>query len=291
MAKIGLVTVLFKSEDVLEGFFKSLSMQSFKDYILYIVDNTPSEQTDTLIARLSAMYPVSTIKHFKFNNIGVAAGNNVGIKEALQDQCDYTLLLNNDIEFYQEDLLSGLLAKAENGEELIIPKIYYFDTKKVWMAGAHYFKYKALTRHIGELKDDNPIYDREAYCNYAPTCFMLIKSSVFNSVGIMDEKYFVYYDDTDFIYRATQKGYKIFYYPHYKVYHKVSSSTGGWETPFTIYYGNRNRLYFINKNLKSIEKISAYFYFFATRIPKFLTNNKAQNKSLWKGIKEGLSYK
>ena len=82
MAKIGLVTVLFKSDEVLPDFFSSIARQTHKDYILYLVDNSESEATDKMISQCLADYPVTAYKHIRTGgNIGVAAGNNTGIKK------------------------------------------------------------------------------------------------------------------------------------------------------------------------------------------------------------------
>ena len=61
-------------------------------------------------------------------------------------------------------------------------------------------------------------------------------------------KYFLYFDDTDFMYRANRKGYNIRLCQDCFIFHKVSLSTGGEHSPVNLYYSTRNRLYFIQKN-------------------------------------------
>jgi len=107
----------------------------------------------------------------------------------------------------------------------------------------------------------------------------------------MDESYFVYYDDTDFIYRAVNKGYKIFYMPDLEVMHKVSSSTGGSESLFTIYYTNRNRVYFLRKNFKGVKKLLPLVYTLVTRVGKSLVYDKKQRESMWKAVFAGFKMK
>lgn len=289
MAKVGLVTVLYNSDRVLEGFFKSLSVQTFKDYKLYIIDNSPSAETDKVISQYTASYPILEYIHIKSSgNIGVAAGNNVGIKAALKDDSDYILLLNNDIEFEQCNLIEELVKQAElRNESLIIPKILFYDSRKIWMAGGRMLYFKGATQHIGEGKDDSNIYDKEGYYNYAPTCFMLISKEVFKSVGMMDEKYFVYYDDTDFIFRAGKKNYRILYLPKLVVLHKVSSSSGGDMSTFGMYYLTRNRLYFVNKNFKKFKKLSPILYSYLAPLIRSIFYSKELRKALFRGIKDG----
>lgn len=289
MNELGLVTVLYKADDVLEGFFKSLSVQSFKGYYLYLIDNSPNAATDKLIESLATQFGISNYMHVKnAGNDGVARGNNQGIELSIKDGATHTILLNNDIEFLQPDLLLDMLQYAKKHQEpIIVPKIYFYDSKKVWMAGGEFLLYKGLTIHVGEGDDDGPQYSKEAYFDYAPTCFMLLDNHVFKKTGLMDEKYFVYYDDTDFIFRANKLGYKIKLLPNLHIYHKVSSITGGKTTLFSIYYGTRNRIYFIRKNLKGLQYFCSLFFTLFARLLRYLQFNSEQKAQLIKGLQEG----
>ncbi|MBW4889884.1 glycosyltransferase family 2 protein [Mucilaginibacter sp. HMF5004] len=290
MAKLGLVTVLYNSNDVLEDFFYSLSIQKMDDYHLYLIDNSPSEKTDKIIAQLTAKYPtVNKFTHLKNEgNNGVAKGNNQGIQMALAHGADFVLLLNNDIYFTQTNILMDMVeCSIKNNEHLIVPKIFYYNTRIIWMAGGDILKYKGYTSHYGENCADDDKYSREAHFNYAPTCFMLISKEVFKNVGLMDEQYFVYYDDTDFIVRCLEKGYKVFLMPMLEVFHKVAVSTGGGDSVFTIYYQNRNRIYYIKKNFPYHVQLPALLYTLITRVGRYLLYNSEQRNALLKGIKEG----
>lgn len=288
MPKIALVTVLFQSDDVLEGFIRSLSIQTFKDYHLYILDNTPSQQTDEILTKLIEKFPISSYTHIKNDkNIGVAAGNNQGIEFALKDGSTHTLLLNNDIEFDNINLLGEFYNTAiKNNESFIIPKILYFDSRKIWMAGGELLKWIGGNRHIG-TGDREEMHNEAKYFDYAPTCFMLIKNDIFREIGIMDEKYFVYYDDLDFIWRSNKAGHKIYYIPNLVVLHKVSSSTGGQESLFAVYYTTRNMIYFIRKNYNGVLYFCALSYSLVRRGIKCLFSNKQKRKKIKEGIRDG----
>ncbi|MBI5858613.1 MAG: glycosyltransferase family 2 protein [Sphingobacteriales bacterium] len=293
MAKIGLVTVLYNSDTVLEGFFKSISIQSYKKYILYLIDNSVNNATDALIAKLVQAYPVAEYNHIKGDgNMGVAAGNNAGIKQALADECDYVLLLNNDIEIEQSDALEKIISVCEvNKERIVVPKIFYYDTRKLWMAGGYMDTWRALGVHEGYKKNDGAKYNQAKNISYAPTCFMIIAKEVFDKVGVMDEKYFAYYDDTDFVLRATMAGYKLFYEPSVSILHKVSSSGGGDASSFYIYYSNRNKIYFIRKNLRGVKKVFAICYTLISRIAFWLKFNKDGKRKLVSGLRDGFKLK
>jgi len=291
MAKIGLVTVLFRSDEVLPDFFKSISRQTHKDYILYLVDNSESATTDAIISQCLKEYPVTAYRHIKTGgNIGVAAGNNTGIKLSIADNCSHVLILNNDIEIEQNFMFSKLLSLADAGESMIVPKIYYHDEKKIWMAGGYMDRWRALGVHYGYNKKDEPKYNVAKHVTYSPTCFMLIKREVFDTTGIMDEKYFAYYDDTDFVLRATRLGYKIWYEPSLELLHKVSSSVGT-NSPFYVYYSNRNKIYFIRKNFKGPQRYFALLYTLISRIAFWLGFDKARKQKLVQGLKDGFKMK
>jgi GT2 family glycosyltransferase len=255
MSKIGIVTVLYKSEAVLEDFFLSITSQTNTDYILYIVDNSPSQESELLIKKYCEQHAITskTIYLPSKGNIGVAAGNNVGIRAALNDNCDYILLSNNDILITDQFLFENMLIEAnKNNKKILVPKIYYYGTKEIWYVSGKFLKLWASSTHDYLGEKDLGQHDTITECDYAPTCFMLIKAEVFEKVGIMSEYYFVYYDDTDFIYRCNQQGIKVSIYTKSSIQHKEGKSTGGATSDFSYYFLYRNRILFnniINKNI------------------------------------------
>lgn len=244
--KIGLVTVLFKSDEMLYDFFKSISIQDYKNYLLIIVDNSPSESTKIKIDELNKIFNIPFVHLEMKNNIGVAAANNVGIKFAFENYCSDIIILNNDISFHQTNCFSTLVSLS-NTNQIIVPKIYYYNTNKVWYAGGLMRRWFGFVKHIGIDKLDAPEYNKSTFTEYAPTCFVYVKKSVFDKIGLMDEKYFVYVDDTDFMHRAITNNFKIKYEPTLVIEHKVSQSTGGLKTDFSFYYDTRNKIYFSRK--------------------------------------------
>jgi GT2 family glycosyltransferase len=285
--KIGLVTVLFNGVEVLEGFFESLSRQTYTNTVLYVIDNSPDDVALDEAKRLAEMYRIRTEFINNRANLGVARGNNQGIERALAEGCDYVLLLNNDIEF-DENTIGAMVAYAEEkNESMVVPKIYYHGSRILWMAGGYISKIRGISPHRGDGEEDCGQYDAIEYVEYAPTCFMLIKKEVFERVGMMDENYFVYYDDTDFVWRANAAGYRIVYYPPALVGHKVSFSTGGGESLFSIYYGTRNRLRFIRNHFPLPYRMVSLAFFYATRVVKYLSYTPQQRERLLRGIRDG----
>lgn len=285
--RLALVTVLYRSDAVLPDFFRSLSLQTFRHFTLYVVDNSPQSTTEHMLQECLAQFPVPRYRYIDSGgNVGVAAGNNLGISAALEDGATHILLLNNDIVFEQPDLFDLMLA-ASSEYALVTPKIYYHDTGLLWLAGGHMDHFRALGVHEGMGKADGPAYQQARLISYAPTCFLLVRREVFERCGIMDEAYFCYYDDTDFVCRAQQAGFRMGYEPSGSLYHKVSSSSGGDDSLFYIYYSHRNKIYFIRKHYRSFRKGWLLFYTFISRIAFWFSYGAEGRKKMIQGLKDG----
>ena len=256
---IGVVSVLYNSGRVLPDFFQSLYAQSYEALRLYLVNNA-SPDTSLRAAEEFAEnspFPITIIDNDK--NYGVAKANNQGIVAATNDKCPYVLLSNNDVVFGPETIGDLYSAMQDGTTDMIVPKILYYDTDMIWSAGGHMIPRYATTIQYGQKKKDDQAYNKRLTVNYAPTCFMLLKSDIFPDVGLMDENYFVYYDDTDFVYRALRRGRRLDYYPGAVVEHKESFCTGP-DGDFKTYYLARNRVYFILKHFTPIPRIRSFVY-------------------------------
>lgn len=258
--KIGIVTVLYNSETVLEEFFDTLSKQTYTNFILYVVDNLSPDQSLVLSEKLAKKYEFETVIIANDANYGVAKGNNIGIKRALENQCDLVLLSNNDIALENETLEKLLSGFDNHNADLAVPKIYYYGTNKIWAAGGGFNLRNGITIQYGMEEEDHGQFDVNMKVEYAPTCFMLIKKDVFESVGVMDENYFVYYDDTDFIYRAlNQKNKKLWYISNSVIQHNESTSTGKM-SDFSVRFLWRNLVYFVLKNYNPLYALYVIIY-------------------------------
>lgn len=291
MSRIGIVTVLYNSENVLSDFFDSLEKQTYKDFVLYVIDNKSPDNSLITAKSLASTHNFKTKFFAEEKNWGVAKGNNIGIINALADNCQYVLLSNNDVVLHEttiENLLRGLLTMQV---KIAVPKIYFYDSNRFYSTGGCFSKFKALTPHRGYNCVDHGQYDSCDIVEYAPTCFMLIDASVFYEVGLMDERYFVYYDDSDFIWRATKRHKnKIAYISNASLEHKESYSTGGGQSDFAIYYSGRNAIYFANKNYSLGFRILAFiFQILHTYLRKPFICQKDKvgvaKKALWDGFK------
>lgn len=274
--KIGIVMVNYNGSQLTIDCIDSLQKSTYSNYHIYLVDNGSHEEQLCELKRYCSKLLNVTLIDTKVNN-GIAKGNNIGVTSAVKDNCNYIMLLNNDtiVDPYMLEILVHKTIKE--GYELSTPLMFYYDhPQKIWCAGGKFNFYKGTTSHFHENQHIDEVELKEVEVDYVPTCCLLLKAELFKEHGFFDEKYFLYYDDTDFIYRLYRNNYKISFIPSAKLWHKVSSSSGGAESKLTIYYGNRNRLYFINKNFKGHKKLIALLFTYTTRILKLFNSTNRQ---------------
>jgi len=246
--KIGIVTVLYRSANVLKEFFECLNAQTYKNFVLYIIDNASPDDSVAICKNYTenAWYDSKIIETGE--NGGIARGNNIGIELALADDCDLVLLANNDIEFAPDTISTMVGSMQKNGADMIVPKLYNFFNGNVQFAGGGFDCWTFPISVEGFECKDSGKYDKPHFIEFAPTCFMLFKREVFDKTGWMDERFFVYFDDTDFIWRAVrQNGFKLFYEPTACINHKAGNSHGSTLNRFAIEMNYRNMAYFMNK--------------------------------------------
>ncbi len=160
------------------------------------------------------------------------------------------MLLNNDVVFGPELFQQLIDGMHTHDCRMTTPLIHYYDRPDViWCAGGYYIPwlgYRCL--HYGEGVPDRGQFAIARSVAYTPTCCVLIHRGVFEAVGLMDENYFVYFDDTDFMLRAWKARQTLFYLPHARLLHKVSSLTGTRsDRPSAYVY--RNLAYYLRKHL------------------------------------------
>lgn len=289
MTSIGLVTVLYNSLEMLPDFFKSVAAQKDIEYKIYLVDNSPNLNPEKDIQQIAEEYNIWQHCMYLPNkeNVGVAAGNNIGVKKALQDLHSHILILNNDILFEDEYLFKYLLDKEVEGNHKIVgPLIYYYGTKVIWFVKEIFTNYNVFIKAIGIDENDQGQFPKELESECGPTCFLLFNREVFEEVGLFDENYFVYIDDTDYLRRCYNKGLNIKVFTQKTIEHKVSQSTGGKYSDFSYFYALRNRLYYCYKFYRSFQR----YYGYAFLLVRFLVLGKKFNPSLYfKAIRSFIS--
>lgn len=287
--KVGMVTVTYNSGAVIDGFMKSVLEQSYKNLLLYAIDNASSDDT---IRKIDKYHMENLRLIANAENLGIAEGNNQGIRRAIDDDCDAVLLLNNDTEFAPDlvdSLVSGLNRYAC---DIVSPKIVFHDRPNViWSAGGGFNPSRGYAAfHYGLEQPDAGKFDQPRTVEHAPACCSLIRVGVFERIGMMDARYFIYLDDTDFSYRALLAGVRTVYLPSARVLHKASSLTGGAESEICLRYRTRNQVYFMLKHLgvlRSLFFIPAYqiWLFYQSLHRKSRSRFWLRERALFEGLR------
>ena len=228
-------------DDTLEC-LRSLSKITYKNKIITVVDNA---STDGSIKAIEEEFPkLNMIENDR--NLRYAGGNNIAIRNGLKGEASLFLILNNDT-IVKENFLDFLVKAAESDQNIgiVVPKIYYHEEMgKIWYAGGFVNFVTGNIYHRGLRKTDGEGFDESGEVDYATGCCMLIKREVFENIGLLDERYFIYGEDVDFSFRTQKAGYKVMFEPQSFIWHKVTAATGGGLTPFKIQHRIRSSFRF-----------------------------------------------
>jgi GT2 family glycosyltransferase len=235
---------------------ESMKQVKYPNYDVLLVDNGSTDDSAEFFRKHCPKIEVIETE----SNLGFTGGCNIGIRKAMSESADYILLLNNDVtvEPYFLDKLVSVATKNEN-IGILGTKINYYDApKQIWAAGGFINYWICLVAYLGMNKPDTEKYSCEKDVDFVSGCSMLIKTNVFQKIGLLDERYFAYFEDVDICLTAKKNGYGIRYVPSAKIYHKVSRTSGGALSPFSIYYNTRNKLLFLRKHFKMPQIVSAF---------------------------------
>jgi GT2 family glycosyltransferase len=242
--RVAVIVLAWNSADCITRCLASVQASTIPLDII-VIDNDSHDTTKKVVTK---SFPTVTYRN-SGDNLGYAGGNNIGIELALQRHADFVLLLNPDAYVAPdcvERLVSYMQAHPQVG--LASPKIYYADSDTIWFAGADINWSRGTSAHIGQGRQDGPEFSHDKLMPRANGCAMLLRASAMETTGLLDEQYFLYFEETEFSVRCAKHGYKAAFVAGAHCWHAVSSSTGGYFTPLYQYYTTRNRLLFMRQH-------------------------------------------
>jgi len=218
-----------------------------------VVDNASS---DGSVAAVREAFPDVTVVENAANE-RFARANNQGLDIARARGADYALLLNNDTEV-APDFLARLVEAAESDARIgmVGAKIFFHATPEVlWYAGGVVSLWRGLIAHEGIRETDRGQYDTRRDTGYITACCVLARRACVDAVGGLDEGYFIYGEDADWCQRARAAGFRVVVEPRARLWHKVSSSSGGKDvagglTPFKIVHKTRSMFRFFRRHAR-----------------------------------------
>ncbi len=263
---VSIITVNFNQPQVTEELLISLRKISYPTVEILVVDNGSSKDCQ----HLKSLYPEV---HFISSpvNLGFAGGNNLALKQA---KGEYILLLNNDTEV-APDFLEPMISLFNKvpGLGIVSPLLIYHDSDIVQYAGAISINYlTGRGKKIGHRKIINQAFEKAYPTELGHGAAMLFPKHLLKEIGYLPEEYFLYYEEHDWCEACKRAGYKVYFQGLSRVYHKESVSVGK-ANPMKTYYMNRNRLLFIDRNARGLQKIIAKLFYLFVAFPKNLVKH------------------
>lgn len=213
---------------------RTVFSQDYASCSVLLVDNGSEDDT---VEQVSITYPdVEIVRTGR--NLGFAAGYNIGMRRALARGFDYIFLLNNDT-LLAPDCLSQLVQEtnANPGVGLVTAKIYdAAEPKRIWTVGGRFHPWTLEVEQKGQGQIDRGQWDEARDIEFAPLCGVLLRRTMLEEIGLLDEQFFVYYEDMDFCLRAHEAGFRLRLAPRAHMWHVVAASSGGRDSPQERYW-------------------------------------------------------
>lgn len=236
MPNVGIVISNYNGWQDTVQCLESLQKQTYRNFEIILLDDA---STNDSVQQLQKHLTENTVFLPQEANSGFAAVNNVGMRRALADGCDWVLLLNNDT-VVAPDFLETLLRETPAGA-VSCPKMLFLDPPdEIWFAGGELDRATGKVKHLGGHEKDGPAFAEKKQVSFITFCCVLLPRQVVEEVGFLDETLFMYCEDVDYCIRLADAGVPLWFLPDARIWHKAGGSAGGM---LSVYYITRNTLY------------------------------------------------
>ena len=219
---------------------RSIASVEYPNLDVFVVDNGSSDGSGR---RINDEFATVTVR-YNDHNEGFAGGMNPGIRQALAEGADYVWLLNNDVQFPEADVLSRLVETMTEEPDIgvLTPLVReYPDTDTVWFWRGT-IDWRTANADHADVPEALPRGTVET--DYVPNCCSLFRASVFTDVGLLPERYFIYYEDVEHGVQIRDGGYRLITDTRTVVYHEQGGTSGDELQPLFSYYNARNLFLF-----------------------------------------------
>lgn len=232
-----------RRDDTLEC-LASLQQSTYKNHRIIVLDN---HSTDDSVEAIRTSFPSVQIIELTENR-GYAGNNNVGIQAALDQRADWVLVLNEDT-ILAPDCLEKMVALGESDPQIgmVGPMVYHHDEPDVIQSAGGFMNRHWEAGHWGKDEKDRGQFSEPRSVEWLTGCSILVRRAVIEQVGMLDEKFFIYFEETEWCVRARKGGWLLIHLPQAKLWHKGVKRDYKPKPSFT-YYCTRNRFYMLRKH-------------------------------------------
>lgn len=255
---VSIISVNYNQPLVTQALLKSIFETNTYPHIeVIIVDNASKENP---VEKWKIDYPEVLFIRSQ-ENLGFAGGNNIGIRAS---KGELLFLVNNDTEF-SIGLIQALVNTFEEFPDtgIVCPKINYFDQKDLiqYLGYTELHPITARNKCIGQYELDRGQFNNQTYLTaFAHGAAMLISRKAIVEVGLMDEIFFLYYEEFDWCLRFQHGQYKIRVNSNAVIFHKESISVGS-DSTLKNYYMTRNRILLMRRHARFPQLLLFFLYF------------------------------
>jgi len=239
MPKISIIVLNWNGKKFLKNCLDSLQKITYSHLEIIVVDNNSTDGSQEFVK--TNYQKVILIENKK--NYGYAKGNNIGFKASAGD---YILILNNDT-IVTPNFLVPLIKESENNPTIacLQPQIRLSESKQFLDGVGAFLTFTGFLYHFGYLKDRlQPKYNKKMKIFSAKGACMLLRRKAIEKVGLFDEDFFIFFEETDLCFRLWLAGYCVVYEPKSVIYH-----LGGGDTTSSNSYQHEKRAYMSYKNM------------------------------------------
>ncbi len=250
-SRIAIIVLTWNQCEVTLECLSSLAEQHYDAADVIVVDNGSSDDT---VERVRLSYPRVTVLE-THANLGFVGGNNVGMYHALKGDYTYIMLLNNDT-IVDPEMVSEIIRVMEEDPTIGAagPKMLYYDhPATIWSAGNQVNWHTGECSRLQAESRDDPSDTALQEVDYITGCAICVRREVIDRIGLLDERFFIYFEETDWCIRANRDGWRVVYVPSARLWHKVSAAMGV-SSLSTDYYMTRNSLLFLWKNRRGAQR-------------------------------------
>ena len=287
--RVDVITLTWNQrQDTLEC-LESLGHLTYANYRIILVDNG---STDGTVEAVRERYPAVELI-VNAQNLGFQGGFNAGLRHALNTGADYMFVMNNDTSV-QPDILDELIKQAAPSDVgMLSPKIYYaYEPDRIWSVGGDCNPVTLEMTHKGDNQLDRGQWERVIERDFLVGCAMLMKRSMLEQIGLFDTGYHpIYYEDVDLCVRARQAGFRLLLVPSAKMWHKVSASGGGSDSPRERYLMARHSVRYFRKYIRGWRWLIVVPYRLGSAIKTSLKLARRRHfesiTAYWRGLCDG----